>query len=118
MIFRRRSENAPAEGPPLSRVPCGAELRGTLCAAADLAIDGRVVGDVEVRGEVTIGAAAEVEGTVHARFVRVAGKVTGPVVAEERVEILPGGSVSGDLTSPHVVVSDGADLHGKVDVLH
>jgi cytoskeletal protein CcmA (bactofilin family) len=116
MIFRRKADAAPAEAPRSSRLPAHAVLEGALAGVVDLAVHGRIVGDVEASGVVTVAAGAEIGGTVHARSVVVAGKVSGPVVADEKVEILPGGSVDGDLTSPHVVIADGADLHGKVDV--
>jgi cytoskeletal protein CcmA (bactofilin family) len=118
MLFRRRSAasvNAARPGP--SRVAAGAELRGQLDVPGDLVVGGRVVGDVEAGGSVTVPAGGEVQGTVHARIVSVAGRVTGPVVADERIEIVAGGAIDGDLTSPHVVVADGAGLHGKVDVV-
>jgi cytoskeletal protein CcmA (bactofilin family) len=121
MIFRRRQ--APAGPPELvppfspSFLPAGARLRGNLTGIDDLAVSGRLAGNVIARGQVTIGAGAEVEGSVAGRVVVVKGSVKGPVRGEERIELLAGGSVEGDLASPHVVVADGAKLHGKVDVL-
>ena len=116
MIFRRRAGAVAADATPGSRVPARAVLEGSLAGVADLAVEGRIAGDVDASGMVTIGAGAEIDGAVRARVVVVAGRVIGPVVGHERIEILAGGSVDGDLTSPHVAVADGADLHGKVDV--
>lgn len=117
MTFFRGAGSRTADVSASSRIPADARLEGALAVAADLLVEGRIVGDVEAGGSVTVAVRAEVEGTVHARTVVVAGSVRGPVVADERIEVRPGGAVSGDLTSPHVVLADGAELHGKVDVL-
>jgi cytoskeletal protein CcmA (bactofilin family) len=44
------------------------------------------------------------------------GAVTGNVTAGEKVEIRATGSVTGDLTSPRLVVAEGGHLRGRVEM--
>jgi cytoskeletal protein CcmA (bactofilin family) len=122
MLFRRKRVVADPKNvfgviPGSSIVPAFAELVGQLEGARDLSIAGRLVGDVRAPGELVVTASGVVEGAVEARAVRIAGRVTGPVLGEERVEVAAGGIVEGDISSAHVVLADGAVLHGQVDVL-
>ena len=122
MLFRRKPADTEAKdsfalNPFASRLPADSVLEGRLDVAEDLVIAGRLVGDVQVGGELTVLAGGYVEGAVEAKVVRIAGHVKGPVIGSERVEVAPGGIVTGDIASAHVVLADGAVLHGQVDVV-
>jgi cytoskeletal protein CcmA (bactofilin family) len=45
----------------------------------------------------------------------ISGAVTGNVTATERVDVHGTGSVEGDVTTPRLVLTDGAMVNGKVD---
>ena len=102
---------------PTSWIAAGTELRGNLTCGSDLHLEGRCTGEIVVRGGVTIGAGACLEGPLRARTVAVSGEVHGPVQAEEWIEVRRGGSVAGDLSSACVVLAEGSDLHGRIDVV-
>lgn len=100
--------------PGATRISPGTRITGTLGGATEVVIDGEVEGQVQLDGAVLVGGSGQVRGVIHARAVRVAGKVVGDVHGLERVELLAGGSVEGDLLAPRVVVHEGAFLSGKV----
>ena len=99
-----------------SVIAAGTELRGRLTADADLHFAGRLIGEIAIQGELTVAAGASVEGPLRACTVTVAGGVHGPVLGEERVEILRGGSVAGDSTSACVVLGEGSELDGRIEI--
>lgn len=92
-------------------------IKGDISASEDLELYGRVEGNVSLPGHVlTIGPKAELQGQIVTRALIVQGLVTGNVAATERFEIRPGGRMKGDVTSPNVVMSEGSEFTGRVDM--
>jgi cytoskeletal protein CcmA (bactofilin family) len=63
----------------------------------------------------TIARGGRVEGRVFARAVTVAGAFAGTITATTRVSIIDQAVVSGEITSPRLVVEDGAVVEARVD---
>ena len=97
-------------------IAAGTELCGRLSVASDLLFQGRLTGELAVLGDLTVAAGAFIEGPLRARSVAVSGGVRGPVCAEVRVEIQRGGSVSGDISAACVVLAEGSDLDGRIEI--
>jgi cytoskeletal protein CcmA (bactofilin family) len=92
-------------------------IKGDISASEDLVLHGRVDGNVSLPDHVlTIGPQAEVSAEIVARGLIVEGSVDGNVAAAERFEIKPGGRMKGDVTCPNVVMSEGAEFTGRVDM--
>ena len=92
-------------------------FRGDLISSEDMTIDGRVEGSIEVRSHhLTIGPNASIEADIAARLVTVFGKVSGSLMAEERVEIRQGAMVEADLTCQTLAIQEGAFFCGKVSM--
>jgi cytoskeletal protein CcmA (bactofilin family) len=64
-------------------------------------------------GDIQIEATARLNLTVIGRNIKVQGRVRGPVSGFESVEVGPTGHVIGDITSPKIVVCDGAVIQGR-----
>jgi cytoskeletal protein CcmA (bactofilin family) len=91
-------------------------VRGDIHSEDDLAIDGRVEGDIMAQGVVTIEPTAEVLGNVTAGDVVVLGSIEGDIMAAGAVEIGQGGSVAGDIKATRVLLSEGAVFRGSIDM--
>lgn len=93
-----------------------AEFEGNLRLNESVRIDGRVLGHVQCVGEqpvsVVIGPSGEVVGDVVAQRVIVAGKVSGNIHAQDRVELHAGCFVQGDLKYVSIAVEHGARVQG------
>jgi len=123
-IFRRDSQSpAPGgsseptgPGPKrgLTHIAPGTRLAGEVTGATELLVEGELRGEVRVDAAVTVGAEGVVEGPIAAPVVRVGGRVVGSVAASDLVEVLPSGSVEGDISAPRVVIADGAFFKGRV----
>jgi cytoskeletal protein CcmA (bactofilin family) len=92
----------------------GANVVGRIVGAVDLAIHGRVEGDVAVEGEVTVEPEGLVAASVTGRRVTVRGAVKGDVTAEEGIRLEDGARVVGDLRAPRVAITRGALVRGFV----
>jgi cytoskeletal protein CcmA (bactofilin family) len=91
------------------------QVEGKVVSGEDLVIDGTVEGSIEVGNhDVTIGEGAAIKADLVAKVVTISGSVVGNVKAVERVELRAGASVAGDITSPRLLMADGARVSGKV----
>ncbi|MDT8449735.1 MAG: polymer-forming cytoskeletal protein [Wenzhouxiangellaceae bacterium] len=79
-------------------------------------VDGRVDGDVDSEAGVVIGADGHLEGRIKARNVVVSGRVQGSVAAE-RLEIIAGGVVEGDVHTVDLVIEPGGRFNGSSEIL-
>jgi cytoskeletal protein CcmA (bactofilin family) len=92
----------------------GIFLRGSIRGEGDLEIRGRIEGDVEVGGEVTIGDGALIKADVTARRITVRGAVAGNLTGEEGVRLEEGARVVGDVRGASIGIAEGALLRGNV----
>lgn len=93
------------------------QIKGELKGNEDLTIEGQVDGKITVKDHnLTIGANGRITAEVHAKTVVVVGEVVGNVIADDKIEIAPSGSVEGDLRAPRVALADGARFKGSIDM--
>jgi len=92
-------------------------VKGDISGTEDLLIDGSVEGLIQLEGrKLTVGAAAKVTADINARDVVVYGYVKGNVRAKGRIEIKKDGSVVGNLTTAQIMIEDGADFKGSIEI--
>ena len=91
-------------------------IEGRIVSQENLTIDGHLEGTIEVSDHnVIVGAGATVKADLNAKTITVSGAITGNVTASERVVLQPSASVDGDITTPRLLMTDGAVVKGKVD---
>ena len=101
----------------------GDEFRFVLAVAVDcdddikLVVDGVIEGTVNLKeNNLVVSENGKVTANVNARIIRVDGEVKGELRATEQVSISPTGKVSGDIRAPRVVLEDGCQFKGSVDM--
>jgi cytoskeletal protein CcmA (bactofilin family) len=105
------SERAP------SRLGSSLHLKGEISGNEDLDIDGTVEGLVHIdERKLTIGATARLTADIIAGEVIVYGIVKGNVRGKSKIEIRKDGSVNGDLTTAHIIIEDGANFKGSIEI--
>src|SRR5882672_6279898 len=92
-------------------------VKGDISGTEDLLIDGSVEGQIHLDGrKLTVGATAKVMADINARDVVVYGYVKGDIRAKGRIEIKKEGSVVGNLTTAQIMIEDGADFKGSIEI--
>jgi cytoskeletal protein CcmA (bactofilin family) len=92
-------------------------VKGDITGTEDLLVDGWVEGLIELDGrKLTVGTTAKVTADINARDVVVHGYVKGNIRAKGRVEIKKDGSVVGNLTTAQIMIEDGADFKGSIEI--
>lgn len=97
----------------LSLVGAGTTIEGKVKTDGSMRIDGKVVGDVTAKANVTIGGTGVVEGTVTAANVALAGRVQGTLLASEKLVLENKSVMRGDIRAAKLVVDEGAVFDGQ-----
>jgi cytoskeletal protein CcmA (bactofilin family) len=101
----------------MTHIGASVGFEGDLTCDEDITLEGRLTGSIHVREAALIVAqAAQLDATIRAARVIVHGNVKGVITATQRIELAPSAIVAGDLSAPQVVVTDGSQFHGRIDM--
>ena len=114
-IRRQKDEGASVE----RWLEVDASMTGTLAFKdpVNLQINGRFDGKLDTKGNLAIGEKAHVKATIQGEAITIAGTVDGQVTATGRIELLASARVTGTVSSPRVIMHDGAFLHGTLEMV-
>jgi cytoskeletal protein CcmA (bactofilin family) len=90
----------------------GSHLRGELHFDDTFRIDGKLTGKVDSDGDLYVGQGGEVEGEVRVGRLFVTGKIDAKIQAQ-RVEVAAGGQLRGEVSTPCLVIDEGAIFEGQ-----
>jgi cytoskeletal protein CcmA (bactofilin family) len=93
----------------------GARFKGTLTFEGTVRIDGRLEGEINTKGSVIIGEHAIIDGDIHADVVTSAGRITGNVIATQKVELLAPGALIGTIKTPLLSLQEGVTFSGNCE---
>ena len=91
-------------------------ITGTIDVKGPLRIDGKVKGQVNSSDTVTVGAGGDVEAELNCRVATISGKVSGNIIATEKVELQAKAEISGDLKTKSLVIEQGAIFCGSCNM--
>jgi cytoskeletal protein CcmA (bactofilin family) len=94
----------------------GIVIDGEVSGEEPLTILGTVKGKISTTQNLAVEPGATVEADIETTSLSVGGRVTGNVVARERVEVRANGKMIGDIKAPRIVIADGAAFKGNVDM--
>ncbi len=92
------------------------EIRGKLRFSHDLVIDGRIEGEVNSDGDLTVGENATIVGDVKTRSVIVFGRIEGNITVTERCELKQSAALHGDVVAGKLAIEEGATFLGSSTV--
>lgn len=92
------------------------KISGELTLDNDAVIMGEFTGTLRVTGMLELTESAQINGTIIAGTLRMAGKAEADVVAEHGCELMPGAQLLGQLYTSHLNVIEGAVFQGDVCV--
>jgi cytoskeletal protein CcmA (bactofilin family) len=92
------------------------EIKGSIKFQKELLIDGKVEGEINSDGVLTIGENADIRGEIKTKSITVFGKVQGNITVAERCELKSKCTLQGDLKAARLVIEEGATFVGKSEV--
>ncbi len=99
---------------PTTSIDATTTISGKLRCGETIRIDGRMKGEIRCDKTVIVGQGAIVEATIQADAIVIAGYVKGDIVAKRKVTLESSGRVTGDLSTPGIVIEEGAKLEGRI----
>ena len=93
------------------------QIVGEVRSDNDLRIEGRIEGRIHVgHAALTIRPHSRIDADISGKIVTICGDVRGTIAAGERISIAASASVTGTLTANHVIIADGAQVTGRIDM--
>ncbi|MGD9762167.1 MAG: polymer-forming cytoskeletal protein [Candidatus Binatia bacterium] len=90
----------------------GSRVEGKLTFEGSVRIDGYVEGEISAQDTVIIGEGAEVTAHISASVIVVQGRVAGDLDARKRVELQAPASLTGNISTPSLVMHEGVVFEG------
>lgn len=112
--FKRRLIDQIGDAPTF--VAEGSRMTGDLETPGALVVCGSIRGDGRVGGALRMAVTAEWEGEIHAQAAVIAGKVTGRLVVEDKLEVGMTAVIRADIVTRSIAVAKGAVIDGAVTV--
>ncbi|NVJ00256.1 bactofilin BacO [Myxococcus sp. AM001] len=91
-------------------------IDGEISGDEDLVIQGTVKGKISLKESLYVEGSGVVEADIETQNVEIAGRVTGNIVASDKVELKTDCRVVGDIKAPRILIADGASFKGNVDM--
>jgi cytoskeletal protein CcmA (bactofilin family) len=92
----------------------GARIKGDLVSDGPVDVAGALDGDVRVKAHCRVREGAQVTGRLEAKSLVIEGRVSGPAIVADKVEIGATARVESNIQARVVAVADGAFFEGEV----
>ena len=89
---------------------------GDIETRGPLMVSGHVRGNGKIGGTLSVSKSADWQGDITARQAVLAGKVTGKVVVEEKLEVSASAVITGEIVAKIPAIANGARIEGEVTV--
>jgi cytoskeletal protein CcmA (bactofilin family) len=83
-------------------------ITGNIVCAADLRLDGELIGDISCEGKIVLGPNSKVEGNITCKNIDIEGKFNGKLVVDELLGIKKTAKISGQVIVGMLSVEPGA----------
>lgn len=94
------------------------EIRGEITFKDLISIEGRIIGRINSdSGRLILAEKGRIEGDVEVGSASISGEVNGDIFARERIDIHSTGKVNGDICAPVLTVDAGAHITGRVETV-
>jgi cytoskeletal protein CcmA (bactofilin family) len=94
----------------------GLFIKGELHGEEDLIIEGRVEGEITLKKHLIIESTGVILADIQTENITIKGEMRGNMSATDKVTIFADARVVGDITAPRVVIEDGAQFKGHIEM--
>jgi cytoskeletal protein CcmA (bactofilin family) len=94
----------------------GVEFKGTISYSGTVRIDGTLEGEIRTDGTLLVGEDAVLQAKVTAGTIVCKGKITGDVLAKERIKLRAPAVVNGSVKTPILSMEDGVLFNGGLEM--
>jgi cytoskeletal protein CcmA (bactofilin family) len=94
----------------------GCHLTGDVETAGPLLVCGAIRGDGRVGGALNMAVRSHWEGEIHAQAAVIAGRISGKLVVEQKLEVGATAVIQADIVASSIAIAKGAVIDGEVTV--
>ena len=109
-----RQKHAPSSGSSITLIAKTSHVEGEIKGAGEVRIEGTVKGKLDCSASVLVAQGGRVDAELRAETITIAGVVKGDIHASQKIELTPTAEVEGDITSPRILIREGATFEGQV----
>jgi len=93
------------------------KFEGNIESSGTIRIDGKLIGDIKVKGDIYVGKEALIAGNISANNIFISGRVEGNVEANGILKIQSSAKLYGDITVNSLITEEGSVFEGKCKML-
>lgn len=107
------SKNREGSSEDVSILSSGVKIEGKLYSEGNVRIDGEIIGNVIVNGNLTLGDGSQVNGEVKAQNITINGVIDGKIVSANKLVLESKATIKADIYAKILVVEEGAQFEGR-----
>ena len=92
----------------------GVKVEGKLKISGSIRVDGEIIGDIFISELFVLGKTGFIKGNIKTHSATISGKIEGTLSADDRVELLNGTQLDGDISCKKLIVEEGVILDGTI----
>ncbi|MCA1958186.1 MAG: polymer-forming cytoskeletal protein [Nitrospira sp.] len=94
----------------------GVDFKGTITYQGTVRIDGSVEGEIQTDGILLVGEEAVLKAKVTAGTIVCKGKITGDIVAKEKIKLRAPAVITGGVKTPMLSMEEGVMFNGTLEM--
>ncbi len=115
-IDGRKDNNSSNRGELKAFLGEGTNFKGVLAFEGTVRIDGRLEGEIITDDTLIVGEKAIINAEINVGNIAINGKITGNIIAKERIDIHSSGEVYGNLKTKILTVEEGVIFQGHCEM--
>jgi cytoskeletal protein CcmA (bactofilin family) len=104
------------EAPNINIFSTGTSVKGDIKSNGDIRIDGTLIGSVNSKGKVVIGATGNIEGEIICQNADFSGVVKAKIIVTELLQLKATAKITGDIITNKLSIEPGAKFSGTCNM--
>ncbi len=93
------------------------KFEGNLSTEGTIRIDGEVIGDVILSGNLILGEQGRIKGNVKSDNIHLSGIIEGNVMSANQIHISASGKLYGDMSVKNIIIDEGGLFQGNSNMI-
>ncbi|MCU0328356.1 MAG: polymer-forming cytoskeletal protein [Chitinophagales bacterium] len=96
----------------------GTVIEGAIKAEGDLRIDGKVLGNITLKGKIVLGASGEIIGDIQCQNATIEGKHKGNLKVSGLLQLARTANLDGNIEVAKLIVDEGAVIQAQIKMVN
>ena len=94
------------------------KFTGNISTEGTIRIDGDVLGDVILSGNLILGEQGKIKGNVKSDNIHLSGTIEGDTISAKQIHISSTGKLYGDITVKNIIIDEGGLFQGNCNMIN